>query len=399
MKKFPVENVYKKCIQSDLELEYLIMKKTGLYKYFSFVIPKSVKLKNVIKNRVLWTMFFYIISQLWWILLFPALELYNLIKFLILKIGVRTNQKSLDGNIILGLSPRIYDLEKRILIDVDFRIDFPWVNKLEMVNDEKSVDFLSLITYKDILIAFMMSLTKAKSSIKDSYDRTAKLLTYSAFEWFLVYNVLERELKTCKKLYFCNQYDRWIHLIDNIDIDGKRVLIQHGVVVPFELKDIRNISEIYCFNKKQKEIFKNSIFVSCKDINFNNIPLSINLSDKLNDRNGVLIIGQPFSIDIEINIVKDLLNRNKDKDMDIYIKPHPRFGSSMYNCVKDKVNLINDIKFYPKVDLALAYESTLGLEYEASGVKVIWIKNKRINDVIKEVEAFFEENDNKKEVS
>ncbi|WP_411169864.1 hypothetical protein ACH36K_05030 [Clostridium sp. MB05] len=392
MEKFSMENIYKRCINSELELEEMVMKKTGLHKYFSFVIPRSVKFTEIKENKIQWTIIFYIASILWWIILFPTLELYKLGKFLILKLEVKNNENLLDGDIVLGLSPRIYNLEKRVFINVDYRIDFPWVNESEITKDEKSIDFLSLITYKDIFRAFKNSLTKAKGSIKKDYDITARLLTYSAFEWFLVYDVLDRQLKNCKTLYFCNQYDRWIHLIDNINISGEKVLIQHGVVVPFKIKEVKNISKIYCFNENQKDIFRDSIFINCKDICFENIPLSIDLSEKVSSKNSILIIGQPFSVDMEKKIVKELLDNNIN--LHIYIKPHPRFGVSLYNSLKDEVNIITDNKFYPRVDLALAYESTLGLEYEASGVNVIWIKNKKSKSVVSEIISFFDKKGN-----
>lgn len=387
MNKDITGKIYARAIKTDYKLEKIIMDKNGMSTKFPFVIPKSVKLMGIIKNKNIWTAFFYILSILWWIIIFPIYSIYEFLKTMISKSIVKFHSKNIDGNVILGLSPRIYDLENRIDISVDYRIDFPWINKSEITKDRKSIDFMSLVNYKDIFIALKRTFKFSKKSIQDNYDITARLLTYSAFKWFLVYEVLENRLKDCKTLYFCNQYDRWIHLLDNIDISGEKIIIQHGVVMPFKVEGISRISKIYCFNENQMDIFKNDIFIDCDDLKFDRIPLSINLSE-VEYKNSLLIIGQPFSANKEIEIINELLKR--ELEIKIYIKPHPRFGDSIYSSIKDKVEIIDNPKFYPKVDLALSYESTLGLEYEASGVNVIWIKNKKASRIVENVLSLFE---------
>ena len=52
----------------------------------------------------------------------------------------------------------------------------------------------------------------------------------------------------------------------------------------------------------------------------------------------------------------------------------------------ETINMINDKSFYPKVDIAITYNSTLGLEYEASGISVVWLDKislKQATEIIK----------------
>ena len=153
------------------------------------------------------------------------------------------------------------------------------------------------------------------------------------------------------------------------------VLIQHGIL-PDTLHlhyKLKNINEIYYYNEKSKAIFK-EIF-DCKDVKFKKFVLSLNLSDIKSDKKTILIIGQPHSIDMEINIAKSLID-----DYELYIKPHPLYSNKKYKSIKG-VKIITDRNFYPRVDLALCYESTLGLEYEASGINVIWWKGLDIKNI------------------
>jgi hypothetical protein len=117
-----------------------------------------------------------------------------------------------------------------------------------------------------------------------------------------------------------------------------------------------------------------------KNIQYEKLPLSLKLSAVKSDKTTILVIGQPHSRDMEVVIIKSLISQ-----YEIYIKPHPLYSDKKYKNIKG-VHIIDDRSFYPKVDLALCYESTLGLEYEASGVNVLWWKDydiKSIYDLVK----------------
>ena len=49
------------------------------------------------------------------------------------------------------------------------------------------------------------------------------------------------------------------------------------------------------------------------------------------------------------------------------------------------VDIIKDKSYFPRVDLAISHSSTLGLEYEASNVKVVWTADREQSDILNEI--------------
>jgi len=119
----------------------------------------------------------------------------------------------------------------------------------------------------------------------------------------------------------------------------------------------------------------------CTKAQFEKLDISLALVDVNSRKKTVLIIGQPHNMEGEIRIAKTLAD-----DFDVFVKPHPLYDSSEYRKL-DHLIVIDDVDFYPKVDLALCYESTLGYEYEASDARVVWWKGVDFNEIILHVKS------------
>jgi len=210
-------------------------------------------------------------------------------------------------------------------------------------------------------------------------DKRDVLQGYVAYEWFLVYLALSRCKGGIETVYFANHYDRWAVMIDQLYADKDVVLMQHGIL-PEDLNlsyKLKNLCKVFAFNEQSEKIFKNMF--ECKKTQFERLDISLSLVDVNTDKKTILIIGQPHSLGFEVEIVESL-----DDTFEVFVKPHPLYDSSEYKKLSN-VTLIEDRSFYPKVDVALCYESTLGLEYEASGVKVIWWKGMSQHEIIMQI--------------
>jgi hypothetical protein len=281
-------------------------------------------------------------------------------------------------------------VEENLILVANGRVDYLYnkLNKSEKVtyiniNQNNKANYISYKKYlklSDYFLAYIFSLISIFYLLYKLKNKTDILQAYVAFEWFLVYLSLNRLKKGAKKVYFANHYDRWAVMFDQLFKDKEVVLIQHGIL-PDNLQldyKLENINTIYYYDDKSKILFKKMF--NLNSINFEKLTLSLILSDIKSNKKTILIIGQPHSIDIEIDIISELKNK-----YEIYVKPHPLFSREKYKSIKD-INIIEDRNFYPRVDLALCYESTLGLEYEASGVNVLWWKDydiKSIYDLVK----------------
>jgi len=207
-------------------------------------------------------------------------------------------------------------------------------------------------------------------------DKRDILQGYVAYEWFLVYLALSRRKDGIDTVYFANHYDRWAVMFDRLYADKNVVLMQHGIL-PEALNlsyKLKNLSQVFAYNEQSEKIFKNMF--ECKKTRFERLDISLPLVDVNTKKKTILIIGQPHSLGSEVDIVESLNDKFK-----FFVKPHPLYDSSDYKKLSN-VTLIEDRNFYPKVDVALCYESTLGLEYEASGVKVIWWKGMSKHEII-----------------
>ena len=303
-----------------------------------------------------------------------------------------------NEDIIVATTPRVYEVIRRLTKKERPQIwlTVPWVQASISIEDQE-LKLFNLVTYSDLFWSIKMSWLGASEFSKKSNFTEDCLQTYTAPDWFLVWVVFEKINVHVKKWWIANHQDRWAVLIDGVQgNEEKTMVVQHGKFVqnfkfPYLLK---NIYKIYCFNQSEYKLFcQNYIIHTCIPI-WQNLPSKIDLQPIIipsNKEYSILIISQPVSIQKEIEVTLSLLEHFSG--ISIYYKPHPLFLNSMNfyldNIKKtsnETINMINDKSFYPKVDIAITYNSTLGLEYEASGISVVWLDKislKQATEIIK----------------
>jgi len=338
--------------------------------HLSFTPIRAIKsIKLIEKYKV--NKFIYSCLCILFVILSPLYFFWKLVKTI--KFTHKGSSQSIS-QVVLVANGRIDYLFKKICIDDN--VTFININQ---GNKNDYINLNSSLTFKDYIKAYIYSLYSLLFLLFKLKNKTDIMQGYVSYDWFLVFIALYKIRKKVKTVYFANHYDRWSVMFDQLFYDKEIVQMQHGIL-PNNLNlayKLKNIDIIYCYNEKSKELFK-KIF-NLEGTVFKKINLCLKLSDVTSDKKKILIIGQPHSMVKEVEISNILGNM-----YDVFIKPHPLYSSDIYKSIEN-AKIINDSKFYPKVDLALCYESTLGLEYEASGINVLWWKNINSSQVVNEI--------------
>lgn len=299
--------------------------------------------------------------------------------YFLLKIKLNFKNKYLFNNkktnIVLIADNRIESLYKKIDVLDNSKVAFININQ---PNKDYYIDINSFVSLKIIIKSYIYSIISLFYITFRLNRKTDFLQVYVAYDWFKTYFILKEKVTFADNIYFSNHYDRWSTMFDFLFEKNNLVLIQHGIlpanlILTYKLK---NLNTIYCFDEKSKNIFLK--LFECSQTNFKNINLKLNLVPIKSNKRTILIIGQPHSIEKEIEIIeliKDLYS--------VYVKPHPLHDNSRYKI--NEVELILNKDFFPKVDIALTYESTLGLEYEISGINVLWWKDMTNQQIVDEI--------------
>ncbi|WP_278800104.1 hypothetical protein [Marinobacter nauticus] len=237
---------------------------------------------------------------------------------------------------------------------------------------------------KDSYFAFMKFLCQGRS-----FGNLPQL--YVTFDWFLSYRFLVgfRDSSCIKEIYFANHYDRWAVMFDCVFQRKKIVLMQHGKFPEqLELKGkLANIDEVVLLNPDSKRHL--GIFVENPEllkISFVMPKLDLSVVDSPSGMT-VLIIGQPQSVEHEITLMK-ILSDNAP-NLCVLLKPHPVHGVRIYKGVPSSIVLVES-NCFPKTDLAICFESTLGTEYESMGIPVIWWGKMKPVEVAQRIRNFFD---------
>lgn len=239
------------------------------------------------------------------------------------------------------------------------------------------------LSYKNVVEAYFLSvrmifLMKRKYGNRDFFFRS-----YSSFEYFLLSFFVEN-LPNCNTFCFDALIDRWAFLGGNQDIDT--IFLQHGLVSPQDkdcifLKKIGKVTFAYYINENQKDV--------CEKFLFTNKPIAKYLSGFVFSSNNVLLKNGKINVllicnyvffDKEKAIIESIAPINT---INLYVKPHPKDDLTPYKELKR----IHDFVIlgtvdYPKVDVVISCNSTLGVKYESCGVKVLWYDNMGIDSCV-----------------
>lgn len=370
---FKTLNIFYKSICNEIDAEENFLYRIN--RNLNFVPVRVIKtLKYIDKFRI--NNFFYSLICIFLFLLFPI--------YFLFKIRLKINKTFFFGNVkknlVLVADNRIESLYKKInLLDKE-STTFLNINQKNKLN---YVKLNNLISYKVFIKSYIYSVISLFYVLSRLSKKSNILQLYVAYDWFKTYFALEKLVPYSENIFFSNHYDRWSTMFDNLFGSKNLILIQHGVLPEdlFLSYKLKNLKTIYCFNNKSKKKF--SKLFECDNTIFKTFNLRLNLTPVYSNKKTVLIIGQPHSVEREIEIIDKL-----KKTYTVYVKPHPLYNNSKYD-IKG-VELISDKEFFPKVDIALNYESTLGVEYEASGVKLLWFKEMSNQQILEKITKIIE---------
>lgn len=364
-----IKNLLFKAVANEIEIDVYASKLLGFDFSRENVILRPFK--SIHKKNKFQFLRIILISKLWFIgipLLFFAYFFNDLLKgsFKSLKItgfnkiGLLANAKT--ENLLSKLSKEHYP---EILISC---------NNIK-AKSKNCIELRQLSCYKDYFESLILSFYFL-------YLFSKKNNSIIILQAFVFYNLivalltLHRVLSKDMIIVYSNHYDRWAILFDFISKTRKNILIQHGLI------DINfcpptkqhSISSVYAYSKTDFKYFRDKI-ISNDSVTFNLLKPSIKLIDlDKNEKVSILVVGQPNEVNKELHIM-NLLTSTFQNKIDIFLKPHPLYGSNIYlKSLPNNINLIKDVNYYPKVDLVITGYSTLGLEYELAGILTIWHK-------------------------
>lgn len=169
-------------------------------------------------------------------------------------------------------------------------------------------------------------------------------------------------------IHFTNHYDRWAVLLDYFSLNTLWQY-QHGVVEknyqpPYKL---RKIEKVFCINKESISIWKKNIVLP-GPTSYIVSKYTIDLQQYSGDKS-VLLISNPLFKLKEVELIQALAC----KGYNVFYKTHPLYNYNIAALSKERKNLyVVDKQIFPHCEKTVCNGSTLGLEYEASGLPVIW---------------------------
>jgi hypothetical protein len=367
----------------------------NIHKKRNFKLPvlRPIIVIQKIKSNLILKSILYVLT-LCWIVLYPLLMVFKLVKYIKkLNYGSCNIDKN-SSSMIIATSARIETvidgIDKELIPSI--YLEVPWINinKLNLIK----IDLMSVLSFYDLLKALAYSIKGVFISVKDMKHPVEVLQTYVLFEYFMLYIGLKKLKKeNITSYWYSNHYDRWSVLLDCI---GKNnVLLQHGFVndrfeLPYKLK---NIKTLYYINEQSINIFKKNIINKNSNINAIQLKNTLELKTIENKNKSIFIISRPAQLELDIELIK-ILN---ELGIIIYIKPHPLFDKDPYKKAfssNNKCILIEDNTYYPDVDIILSGYSTLAIEYELLGKKIIWIPKENLKSIKLKIIKYIGENKN-----
>jgi hypothetical protein len=354
----------------------------NIYKNRNCKLPvlRPIIVMQKIKSNFILKSILYVLT-LCWIVLYPLLMVFKLVQYIKKLNNDLYNIDKNSSSMIIATSIRVETviggIDKELIPSI--YLEVPWVN-INKLNLTK-IELMSVLNFYDLLKAFAYSIKGIFISLKDIKHPVEVLQTYVLFEYFMLYIGLKKLKKeNITSYWYSNHYDRWSVLLDSI---GKNnVPLQHGFVndrfeLPYKLK---NIKTLYHIDKNSVEIFKNNIIDNNSNIDTIQLKNTLKLQPVDNKDKSIFLISRPAQLEFDIELIK-ILN---ELDIVSYIKPHPLFDKNPYRkafALNDKCILIEDNGYYPDVDIVLSGYSTLAIEYELLGKKIIWIPKENLKTV------------------
>lgn len=243
-----------------------------------------------------------------------------------------------------------------------------------------SVSVYSGITFNQLCKSFVYSIRLCWFMISKYRKNDSIFRVHSCYSYFLCFFFVAN-LDESNELIFCNHYDRWMYLFGNFRLH--KTYIQHGKLWIDYIKRI-NCDVAYYLSKSQQTILEHTLWSNKPEARFRKI-FEYSGQDKIKSNGGknLLIVCYESYTSKHEAVVKAIY----DKNVNIYLKPHPNDNFEIYQKFKKMYpDIVVLEKFdYPKVDVVISYDSTLADEYEMHDITVIRYENsdyeKQLNNI------------------
>lgn len=349
----------------------------------SKAIPRTLK-----GNRAFVKIYLCLLSFLFpvWSLYFVLLAIINILK--IKKEPYKGEKLFLLSSIAL---PRVVSNAAIKFNSEDGWLEIPWI-KYKDTDDKNVLSVFRFIGFQDILSAYWDSVIVVSYIVKkNGYQFVIPAI--KCYRWFL-YNIAVRKIPYHVELIFANHKDAFATLIDALPHQNK-TLVQHGTEILMDNSNnigttyyyhhedgnywsqnlpcrYNSLTKLYCFSKKEFEAMKTAVLNCTPEVIYVGYSLK-KFNENLGGDKAILIIAY---FDLFYEKERKLISLLQNRAVKIYLKNHPLFPASVYSDLKKEYDFILlDGPIFPKVDYVFSYSSTLALEYENLGAKVILYNN------------------------
>lgn len=364
----------------------------NINKFYDTCVDKKEELASrvpgfaTIKSR-------FILNCLWWavVIIEPFLSILivtGLLPYFLFIVIFKGSQKEIGKYIGLcyhGLARQRFKAVNEVYDQLDYYLYPIFVDKTWVMPDKEKHNVLEQVRFFEVIKAYLWSvliifIAAIKTHGKYLYRN------HVSYEYLLTYYFLQRTPAE-SSLYFVNHLDRWA-LLFNMAPQNNKVLLQHGIERPTADWPVKltNVNKAYVFAESQKERMKVAVLGNTPEflimpptITLTNMPTALN-------KNIVIVAGENYMYyDKEEYIIKKL----KDEEIRIYVKIHPgKNDFQKYIELQKKVNKNVEVittPTFPQVNVCVSHFSTLGLEYEAHRIPVLYYDGLTLDEIVKRI--------------
>jgi hypothetical protein len=392
---------YRRACGNELVVDAALMPSLGLSDLLPDVVPRPIPItRKWSRWKPLWAAVLRLISALWTWVLFPVLLIGQMIRTARQWRSTAPAVAPMRDDVAVGFTARIAEVVRCVPEDRRPRqwLTVPWQSVSLTADDGPVGSLLSYVHRRDFWTtawrawrAVMIVRRKGLGRFPGGRCRTAILQTYSAWPWFLTWQVLPRAISPTSGVWFANHYDRWTVLLDRLPAGGSRHLVQHG----FARGDLRlahrqaRVTEVLYFDHGTRQILENvAIRLQCQP-EWTAIRAQLTLTPLAKvlpstSKPVVLVIGQPVEPDRERELLTALVAGLSD--VVVLYKAHPLYGrDGAAHVPSPPVQVLWDRGVFPAADVVLSSGSWLGVEYESTGTPVVWYKSESLAAVVQTV--------------
>lgn len=343
---------------------------------------------GTLKNR-------YLLNVLWWIVVItePFLSLIIItikLPVFLAKVITRNTSKNVGKHIGLcysGLAKQRIKIVDDVYETIDYYLYPIGVEKIWVMPDKEQHCVLEQVNAIEVIKAYLWTcvaiiIANIKTHGKYLYRN------HVCFEYLLTNYFLHRISSDCS-LYFVNHLDRWAVLF-NYAPQKEKILLQHGIEGPNADWPVKllNVKKAYVFADSQRERLTKAVLGHIPE--FEVMPPTISLTDMqtAKGKNIVIVACENYIFyENEEYIIKRINNEN----LRIFVKIHPGKNDyqkyvTLQKIVNPNIEIITTPTF-PRVNLVVSYYSTLGIEYEAHRIPVLYYDEITLDDIVNRINA------------